>query len=116
MAQGELLASDQPIRPAMWLRFKTLKVLHSHNVSCIQSAALLGIIVMLSSSDCINLSSTPHAIQRIAPRAISQWQLIIVSREFSVGGRELRPPNKNLSVFQHRVSMSNTRMKRYRKF
>jgi len=36
---------------------------------------------MLSSSDCVNLSSAPHEIQRIAPRAISQWQLIILSRE-----------------------------------
>src|SRR5262249_35066083 len=25
------LASDQPIRPAMWLHFKILRVLHSHN-------------------------------------------------------------------------------------
>src|SRR5215831_20683111 len=29
----------------------------------------LGTIVVLSNSDCINLSSAPHAIQRIAPRA-----------------------------------------------
>jgi hypothetical protein len=47
------------------------------NAQCLS----LGTIVMLSSSDCINLSSAPHATQRIAPRAISQWQLIILSRE-----------------------------------
>jgi hypothetical protein len=40
----------------------------------------LGTIVMLSSSDCVNLSSAPHEIQRIAPRAIGQWELIILSR------------------------------------
>jgi len=34
----------------------------------------------------------------------------------SVGGRELGRPNENLSVFQHRVAMSNTRMELYWKF
>jgi len=46
----------------------------------------LGTIVMLSSSDFINLSSAPHAIQRIAPRAIGQWQLPSYCR-VSVGRR-----------------------------
>src|SRR5215813_10527787 len=47
------------------------------NAQCLS----LGTMVMLSSSDWINLSSAPHATQRIAPRAISQWQLIILSCE-----------------------------------
>jgi len=29
--RSSTLASDQPIRPAMWLHFKILRVLHSHN-------------------------------------------------------------------------------------
>src|SRR5215831_858777 len=41
----------------------------------------LGTVVMLSSPDCMKLNSAPHEIQRITPRAISQWQLIILSRE-----------------------------------
>src|SRR5215467_16195356 len=38
----------------------------------------LGTTVVLSSSDCINLNSAPHAVQRIAFRA-SQQRLIILS-------------------------------------
>src|SRR5215831_6713478 len=59
----------------------------------------LGTTVMLSSPDCMNFSSAPHEIQRIAPRAISQWQAHHTVARGSVGGRELGRPSENLSVF-----------------
>ena len=56
----------------------------------------------------MNLNSAPHEIQRIAPRAIQPMAAHHTVARGSVGGRELGWPNENLSVFQHRVAMSNT--------
>jgi hypothetical protein len=65
----------------------------------------------LHQSQFCSACNTAHRTTRYQPMAAHHT----IAR-VSVGGRELGPPNENLSVFQHRVSMSNIRMERYRKF